>query len=56
MVNKMINRDIPYDENIVYIVGNNNLTKNTGANSFDGTIEKFSPPLCPLSKTSYWKR
>ena len=51
MVNKMINRGRPKVEQIKYVVGNYNLTKNTGANSLDGDIRKFSLPLCALSKT-----
>ena len=56
MANKMINRNRPKNDQISYVVGNFNLTKDTGDNNLDGDIRKFSPPLCPQSETTCRKR
>ena len=56
MANKMINRDRTKTDQISYVVGNYNLTKDTGDNNLDGDIRKFSPPLCPQIETTCRKR
>ena len=56
MANNMINRGRPKKEPISYVVGNFNLTKDTGSNNLDGDIRKFCPPLCAQIETTCRKR